>query len=150
MFAQSLPRIALVSSLIMFSSLGTAQPVQAQSVLDGDTKAADVAPMRDVPSSFADLAERLSPTVVNISSTQKAQELPNLPEFPEFPEGSPFQDFFNEFMGQRGQGLPVVPPASLGSSGPVERPLCCYRPGSMASSPPAPACCRSVKDLAAT
>ena len=115
MFAKSLTRIAFVSSLLVVSSIGANQPVHAQSVLDGDTKAADVAPMRNAPSSFADLAERLSPTVVNISSTQKAQELPNLPEFPEFPEGSPFQDFFNEFMGQRGQGLPVVPPASLGS-----------------------------------
>eukprot|EP00964_Phaeocystis_antarctica_P112964 scaffold77063_cov63-Phaeocystis_antarctica.AAC.2 len=38
------------------------------------------------------------------------------------------------------------PPASLGST----VLLCCCRPGLMASSPPARACCRSVNHLAAT
>lgn len=67
------------------------------------------------PQSFADLAESLSPSVVNISSTQKVQEAHNMPDVPEFPPGSPFEDFFEEFMDKRGHNMPSVPPSSLGS-----------------------------------
>ncbi len=67
------------------------------------------------PESFADLAEKLLPSVVNISSTQKVDpEQQVMPEMPQFPEGSPFQEFFDEFMGQKGM-MPPVPQASLGS-----------------------------------
>ncbi len=68
-----------------------------------------------VPSSFADLAEVLSPAVVNISSTQKAVVPRDFPEMPQFPEGSPFEDFFEEFMNRRGGGAPIPPASSLGS-----------------------------------
>lgn len=73
------------------------------------------------PASFADLADRLLPAVVNISSTQKMEEtapnMENLPEMPQFPPGSPFEDFFEEFMNKRGQGggESEAPAASLGS-----------------------------------
>lgn len=67
------------------------------------------------PASFADLAERLSPAVVNISSTQKTAAAEDMPEMPQFPPGSPFQDFFDEFMSRRGQGMPLTPTSSLGS-----------------------------------
>ena len=51
---------------------------------------------KSVPSSFADLAERLMPSVVNIASTQTIRTTSN--PFPfEFPEGSPFEDMFKEF-----------------------------------------------------
>ncbi|MGE4312997.1 MAG: DegQ family serine endoprotease [Pseudobdellovibrionaceae bacterium] len=77
---------------------------------------ADVKPMKDAPASFADLAERLLPAVVNISSTQKVETDTTMPpDFPEFPEGSPFKDFFEEFMDRRAPGMPVIPPTSLGS-----------------------------------
>jgi serine protease Do len=57
---------------------------------------------RDMPDSFADLVDTLSPTVVNVSTTQKVtnapgvfgmpfQELPNTPEF------EPFREFFERF-----------------------------------------------------
>lgn len=72
-------------------------------------------PANDHPGSFADLAEKLLPSVVNISSTQKIEDPGDYPELPEFPEGSPFEEFFEEFMGKRGRGMPSVPPASLGS-----------------------------------
>ena len=50
----------------------------------------------NTPSSFADLAERLMPSVVNISSTQTVVTRGN--PFPfEFPPGSPFEDMFKEF-----------------------------------------------------
>ncbi len=51
---------------------------------------------KDVPASFADLAERLMPSVVNISTTQTVTT--NLNTFPfQFPPGSPFEDMFKEF-----------------------------------------------------
>ena len=52
-----------------------------------------VVPVTGAPESFADLASRLSPTVVNISSTQKIEEAQDYPEIPQFPPGSPFQHF---------------------------------------------------------
>ncbi len=67
------------------------------------------------PGSFADLSERLLPSVVNISSTQKMEDAADFPEMPQFPPGSPFEDFFEEFMNKRGRGMPSTPPASLGS-----------------------------------
>ena len=48
------------------------------------------------PESFADLAEKLIPSVVNISTTQTV--VTNVNPFPfEFPPGSPFEDMFKEF-----------------------------------------------------
>ena len=50
----------------------------------------------DTPASFADLAERLMPSVVNISTTQTI--VTNINPFPfEFPPGSPFEDMFKDF-----------------------------------------------------
>lgn len=53
----------------------------------------------DRPDSFADLAEELTPAVVNISTTTVMRGRNN--QLPEFPEGSPFEDFFREFEGDR-------------------------------------------------
>ena len=51
---------------------------------------------KNVPESFADLAEKLMPSVVNISTTQTI--VTNINPFPfEFPPGSPFEDMFKEF-----------------------------------------------------
>ena len=51
---------------------------------------------KTVPSTFADLAEKLMPSVVNISSTQTVKTTTN--PFPfQFPPGSPFEDMFKEF-----------------------------------------------------
>ena len=49
-----------------------------------------------VPESFADLAEKLMPSVVNISTTQTVRSTPNQSPF-QFPPGSPFEDMFKEF-----------------------------------------------------
>ncbi len=52
---------------------------------------------QSIPGSFADLAERLMPSVVNISTTQTVVTRSNpFPGF-EFPPGSPFGDMFKEF-----------------------------------------------------
>ena len=52
---------------------------------------------KDAPASFADLAEKLMPSVVNISTTTTV--VTNANPFPgfEFPPGSPFADMFKEF-----------------------------------------------------
>ena len=50
-----------------------------------------------IPASFADLAEKLMPSVVNISTTQTVITRSNpFPNF-QFPPGSPFEDMFKEF-----------------------------------------------------
>ena len=52
---------------------------------------------KEIPGSFADLAERLMPSVVNISTTQTVVTRSNpFPNF-QFPPGSPFEDMFKEF-----------------------------------------------------
>ena len=52
---------------------------------------------KGAPASFADLAERLMPSVVNISTTTTVTTKSNpFPGF-EFPPGSPFEDMFKEF-----------------------------------------------------
>ncbi len=50
------------------------------------------------PDSFADLAERLLPAVVNISTTQTLKNPERAPDMPQFPPGSPFEEFFKDFM----------------------------------------------------
>ena len=51
---------------------------------------------KEVPNSFADLAEKLMPSVVNIATTQTITGTVN--PFPfEFPPGSPFEDLFKDF-----------------------------------------------------
>ena len=51
---------------------------------------------QSVPASFADLAERLMPSVVNISTTQTVVTNSNPLPF-QFPPGSPLEDMFKEF-----------------------------------------------------
>ena len=52
---------------------------------------------QNIPNSFADLAEKLMPSVVNISTTQTVVKRSNpFPNF-QFPPGSPFGDMFKEF-----------------------------------------------------
>tara|TARA_Y100001970_G_scaffold207897_1_gene253323 strand:- start:1297 stop:2703 length:1407 start_codon:yes stop_codon:yes gene_type:complete len=60
-------------------------------------KFSTLANSKDAPSSFADLAEKLMPSVVNISTTQTVVTRTNpFPGF-EFPPGSPFEDMFKDF-----------------------------------------------------
>ncbi|MBN2759460.1 MAG: Do family serine endopeptidase [Rhodobacteraceae bacterium] len=51
---------------------------------------------QDRPESFADLAERVSPAVVNITTTTTVAA--RLDGAPQLPEGSPFEDFFRDFF----------------------------------------------------
>ena len=79
---------------------------------------------RPAPDSFADLAAKLLPSVVNISTTQtlksdRGREHAG-PEIPQFPPGSPFEEFFKDFFdhGMPKSGRPEAQPrkaTSLGS-----------------------------------
>ncbi len=60
---------------------------------------------RSAPDSFADLAANLLPAVVNISSLQAVQAKADRPSGPgndQFPQGSPFEQFFHDFMERHG------------------------------------------------
>jgi serine protease Do len=76
---------------------------------------ATAAQAKTAPDSFADLADRLLPAVVNVSTTQIVRERQLIPEIPEFPPGSPFEEFFRDFFER--QLRPNVPrrATSLGS-----------------------------------
>ena len=54
------------------------------------------------PDSFAELADQVSPSVVNITTSSIIATATD--EGPMVPEGSPFEDFFRDFMDRNGQG----------------------------------------------
>jgi len=69
--------VALVFSVLMFTNIS----IQA----------------RGAPESFADLAEKLSPSVVNITTSTTIAGV-NGPGRPPISEGSPFENFFQDFF----------------------------------------------------
>ena len=69
------------------------------------------------PDSFAELAEKALPAVVNIS-TRQTVERQRSPDLPQFPPGSPFEEFFRKFFDQQPGERQNAPPrraTSLGS-----------------------------------
>jgi serine protease Do len=79
---------------------GQTQPeAQAQ----GQTAAEARARLRDRLPSFADVAEDLLQSVVNISTSQRVTGSRGIP-VPEVPEGSPFQEFFEDFFNRSQPG----------------------------------------------
>jgi serine protease Do len=72
------------------------------------TLAVNEAAARPAPDGFADLAEKLLPSVVNISTTQtlkpEGRSQRNTPELPQFPPGSPFEEFFKDFFNRNPHG----------------------------------------------
>ena len=57
---------------------------------------------RGAPESFADLAEKISPSVVNITTSTTVAA--STGGGPTVPEGSPFEDFFRDFLDRQGEG----------------------------------------------
>ncbi len=79
--------------------------------LPGTLTAVQPALARAAPESFAELAAKLLPAVVNVSSTQTmtAKTGPGAgPEIPMFPPGSPFEQFFKDFLNRNRQGQGAV------------------------------------------
>ncbi|MDA7425289.1 DegQ family serine endoprotease [Thalassococcus lentus] len=72
-----------------------------------------MAQARGVPESFADLAERISPSVVNITTSTTVAGRTGPQGI--VPEGSPFEDFFREFQDRGGQGDRPRRSSALGS-----------------------------------
>ena len=126
----TLPSLGALALAGVFALPATWQGVAAQPV---QVPKGSVAPPPGAPVTFADLAAKLSPAVVNISSTQRTEARNDLgaPDMPQFPPGSPFEQFFRDFLnrnrpggrdggGQRGENLPPQHPpigraVSLGS-----------------------------------
>ncbi len=116
-----LPVVAALACALTFSAVGS--PAAAQPRAGGPANG------------FADLAEKLLPAVVNISTSQTApqqrverngrpdrpdgQQRPDgsRPEIPQFPPGSPFEEFFKDFFDRHGQqpDAPARKATSLGS-----------------------------------
>jgi len=80
------PAKALLA-LIMGLSLLMAQAIAAQA--------------RGMPESFADLAEQISPSVVNITTSMVVST--SAGPGPQLPEGSPFEEFFRDFGAPEGE-----------------------------------------------
>ena len=96
-------RIVTFALGLLFVTLSVTQPAHADH-LEG----------------FSELVKIASPSVVNISTTQKVHSgMPQLPEgfeMPELPEGSPFGELFKYFFDQEQDGEPSYHDAkSLGS-----------------------------------
>ena len=62
---------------------------------------AEVAPGAAIPQSFADLAERLSPAVVDITTSTEVAQVQQGTR-PVLPDGSPFEEFFRDFLDRNG------------------------------------------------
>ena len=71
---------------------------------------------RDAPESFADLVDKLMPTVVNITTTQNVpQKGERLRDMPQLPPGSPFEELFKEFFDKKNGEQQSRRGTSLGS-----------------------------------
>jgi len=93
--------------LVLVLAAGLAVPLAAQEAPGGDPEPLSVDPgPRFVPESFSELSDRLSPAVVNVTTTTVVPTVDDGMR-PIIPEGSPFEDFFRDFMdrqpGQRRQ-----------------------------------------------
>jgi serine protease Do len=100
---KELPTVSLFSVpglrrpvVLALAVLLTAAPAELNAVGGGQAQA------RGAPDSFADLAEKLLPSVVNVSTTQTVKPEQHsertTPELPQFPPGSPFEEFFKDFF----------------------------------------------------
>ncbi len=93
--------------LVTASFLALALPVSAASIAVPNLAAY----AQERPASFADMVEKLTPAVVNVSTTQKVKSAQGFvgmpfPGLPDAPELEPFRDFFERFGNQYNMGQP--------------------------------------------
>ena len=98
-------RYAYVITAAMLAGGATAtlvvnQPVGAQVAQNAPGTITATPPRPGAPMSFADLAAKLQPAVVNVSTTQQVSMRAQANPF----AGSPFEEFFRQFGGQGGTG----------------------------------------------
>lgn len=99
MAAPKRPRLLLALGLGLTLALSAAPAFQAQAF--------------GAPETFADLAEQISPSVVNITTSSVVAQASD--GGPMVPPGSPFEDFFKDFMAPDGQGNGPQRSEALGS-----------------------------------
>ncbi|SEP98732.1 serine protease Do [Loktanella sp. DSM 29012] len=95
------PRTGMISGLALIAALFAAQSMPGFAQTTEAVEAQLMTPM-DRPATFADLAEQVSPSVVNITTSTMVAERTGPRGL--VPEGSPFEDFFNDM--QDGPGAP--------------------------------------------
>ncbi len=116
-----MPRMIRIVAQLLLSPLVAlpvvALPVGALSFVLPTTAIASPA-----PPGFADLAARLLPGVVALTSSQSIKlSNNNLPPLPGFPPGSPFEKFFHDFLRQHHLGPGAGGPPSPGGPPSMER-----------------------------
>lgn len=99
LFPQALPLV--VAALAVALAAGAPAGAEDAQVAGNAPLTVDPGP-RFVPESFAELADRLSPAVVNITTTTTMANVDDSLR-PMVPEGSPFEDFFRNFGDRRQQ-----------------------------------------------
>jgi serine protease Do len=108
------PTIAVAARRVSWQSMRLILVLMAAAILFGVTGAQ----ARPAPESFADLAAKLLPAVVNISTSQTVKK-GSTPQMPQLPPGSPFEEFFKEFFDRQQRreknGQPQRKATSLGS-----------------------------------
>ena len=107
-------RIVFTAGLMLASVLGLTGAASAAAPAVVSPSAVPPGALPD----FADVAERVSPSVVNISTTQKAKPRALRSPHgtpPELPEGTPFDEFFRRFFGDENGGPGEFDSKSLGS-----------------------------------
>ncbi|PAX07421.1 Do family serine endopeptidase [Sphingomonas lenta] len=106
---------AITGALLLGGATATValQPSVAQTAQNEPGMIQSAAPRAGAPMSFADMVQRLSPAVVNISTKQSIQVTQSANPF----QGTPFAELFGQFGGRGQQGGPPVrrEGASLGS-----------------------------------
>ena len=125
MLKKSPHQMLTVSGLALMLALGAAtaqqsaptqEPATAAAANENQPLTAPATSRQVMPESFADLVEKVSPAVVNITTTSTVST--PLGGNPMFPEGSPFGDLFRDFGFPNGPGGPGGPE---GRGGPMQQ-----------------------------
>ena len=118
---KSKTRVRLLAGAAVATVMGLAAVTALPTISPADTTPQATASgfVAGAPSSFADLAAKVSPAVVNVSSTHVVENegpsgMEGMPF--NFPPGSPFEEFFKQFQQQQGHQKPSARKVhSLGS-----------------------------------
>jgi serine protease Do len=110
-------RVRLLAGAAVAGVLGLGAVAALPTISPADTTpTATTAPfIAGAPSTFADLAAKVSPAVVNVSSTHVVENQGQNGVPFNFPPGSPFDDFFKQFQQQMPQQHRSEKVTSLGS-----------------------------------
>ena len=111
------PEEQVLNAHVIPQTLREVQPIRAiQALVLGMAMvmAQTIASHAQLPESFADLADQVSPSVVNITTSTNVAGVNQGPA-PVVPEGSPLEDFFKDFMDRQNRGDRPRQSSALGS-----------------------------------